>query len=107
MVPRRPKMTLAPTQTGVETPSHSFYRDALDLLSRSRIPYLLGGAFAFLHQTGIDKSTKDLDIFVRPSDVPRVLEVCRKAGYDAELVFSHWLPKLHPPAGLHHLHFYS
>ena len=92
-------MTLAPTQSGVETPSHTFYRDALDLLGRSRIPYLLGGAFAFLHQTGIDKSTKDLDIFVRPADVPRVLEVCRKAGYDAELVFSHWLAKIHAPEG--------
>ncbi|HEU5170235.1 MAG TPA: hypothetical protein VFU46_06840 [Gemmatimonadales bacterium] len=92
-------MTVAPTQSAVETPSHSFYRDALDLLDRSRIPYLLGGAFAFLHQTGIDKSTKDLDIFVRPGDVPRVLEVCRKAGYQAELVFSHWLAKIHAAEG--------
>jgi hypothetical protein len=93
-------MTLAPTQAGgVETPSHTFYRDALDLLTRSRIPFLVGGAFAFLHQTGIDKSTKDLDIFIRPVDVPRVLEAARKAGYGAELVYSHWLAKLKAPEG--------
>lgn len=92
-------MTLAPTQLGVETPSHTFYREALDLLTRSRIPFLLGGAFAFLHQTGIDKWTKDLDIFVRPVDVPRVLEACRKAGYGAELVHSHWLAKIKSPEG--------
>ncbi|HEX5386236.1 MAG TPA: hypothetical protein VFW66_06040 [Gemmatimonadales bacterium] len=93
-------MTLASTtQAGVETPSHSFYRDALDLLARARIPFLLGGAFAFVHQTGIDKSTKDLDIFVRPVDVPRVLETCRKAGYEADLVFSHWLAKIRSAEG--------
>jgi hypothetical protein len=93
-------MTLASTvQAGVESPSHSFYRDALDLLTRARIPFLVGGAFAFVHQTGIDKSTKDLDIFVRPGDVPRVLETCRKAGYEADIVFSHWLAKIKAAEG--------
>jgi hypothetical protein len=93
-------MTMAATtQAGVETPSHTFYRDALDLLARAKIPFLVGGAFAFVHQTGIDKSTKDLDIFVRPVDVPRVLETCRKAGYGADLVYSHWLAKIRAPEG--------
>ncbi|HEU4698191.1 MAG TPA: hypothetical protein VFS40_03365 [Gemmatimonadales bacterium] len=92
-------MSMAPTQSSVETPSHSFYREALDLLARSGIPFLIGGAFAFVHQTGIDKSTKDLDIFVRPADIMRVLEVCRRAGFEADLVFSHWLAKIHSPAG--------
>lgn len=93
-------MTLASTaQAAIETPSHSFYRDALDLLTRARLPFLVGGAFAFVHQTGIDKSTKDLDIFVRPADVPRVLEACRKAGYEADLVFSHWLAKIKSAEG--------
>ena len=92
-------MAFASTQAGVETPSHTFYRAALDLLTRAGIPFLVGGAFAFIHQTGIDKSTKDLDIFVRPEDLQRVLEVCRRAGYQADLVFSHWLAKIHAPEG--------
>jgi hypothetical protein len=92
-------MAMAPTHSAVETPSHGFYREALDLLARSGIPFLIGGAFAFVHQTGIDKSTKDLDIFVRPADIMRVLEVCRRAGFEADLVFSHWLAKIHSKAG--------
>jgi hypothetical protein len=87
-------MALAPTQSLVETPSRAFYRQAMEVLRRGEVPFLVGGTFAFVHQTGIDRSTKDLDIFVRPGDVHRLLEVCTAAGYEAELVFSHWLAKV-------------
>jgi hypothetical protein len=92
-------MALAPTQSLVETPSRLFYRDAMEVLTRAQVPFLVGGAFAFIHQAGIDKSTKDLDIFARPSDVQRLLEACALAGYDTELVFSHWLAKIRSPEG--------
>ena len=87
-------MALAPTQSLVDTPSRAYYRQAMEVLTRAQVPFLVGGAFAFVHQAGIDRSTKDLDIFVRPSDVHRLLEVCAGAGYEAELVFSHWLAKI-------------
>jgi hypothetical protein len=92
-------MSLAPTQSLVETPSRLFYRDAMEVLNRANVPFLVGGAFAFIHQAGIDKSTKDLDIFARPNDVQRLLEACAGAGYDTELVFSHWLAKIRSPEG--------
>src|SRR6476660_2014315 len=92
-------MALAPTQSLVETPSRAFYRQAMEVLRRGEVPFLVGGTFAFVHQTGIDRSTKDLDIFVRPGDVHRLLEVCTAAGYEAELVFSHWLAKIRSPEG--------
>ena len=59
-------MALAPTQSLVETPSRAFYRQAMEVLTRAQVPFLVGGAFAFVHQAGIDRSTKDLDIFVAP-----------------------------------------
>jgi hypothetical protein len=92
-------MALAPTHSMVETPSRLFYRDAMAVLNRANVPFLVGGAFAFIHQAGIDKSTKDLDIFARPSDVQRLLEACATAGYETELVFSHWLAKIRSPEG--------
>ena len=92
-------MALAPTQSLVETPSRLFYRDAMEVLNRANVPFLVGGAFAFIHQAGIDKSTKDLDIFARPADVQRLLEACAAAGYETELVFSHWLAKIRSPEG--------
>jgi hypothetical protein len=92
-------MAFAPTQSMVETPSRLFYRDAMEVLNRANVPFLVGGAFAFIHQAGIDKSTKDLDIFARPGDVQRLLEACAAAGYETELVFSHWLAKIRSPEG--------
>lgn len=92
-------MALAPTQSLVETPSRLFYRDAMEVLNRAKVPFLVGGAFAFIHQAGIDKSTKDLDIFARPLDVQRLLEACAAAGYETELAFSHWLAKIRSPEG--------
>jgi hypothetical protein len=86
-------MALAPTQSLVETPSRLFYRDAMEVLNRANVPFLVGGAFAFIHQAGIDKSTKDLDLFAKPADVQRLLEACAAAGYETDLVFSHWLAK--------------
>ena len=55
----------------------------MDVLSRAGIPFLVGGAFAFVHQAGIDRSTKDLDIFVRPSDVHPLLNACKGMVQDA------------------------
>jgi hypothetical protein len=92
-------MALAPTRSLVETPSRLFYREAMEVLNRAGVPFLVGGAFAFIHQAGIDKSTKDLDILARPRDVQRLLEACAAAGYDTELVFPHWLAKIRSPEG--------
>ncbi len=97
--PRERSMGLSPTHSLVETPSREFYREAMEVLSRANVPFLIGGAFAFVHQAGIDRSTKDLDIFVRPSDVQRLLRACTDAGFEADLVFSHWLAKIRAPSG--------
>jgi hypothetical protein len=87
-------MGLSPTHSTVETPSRAFYREAMEVLTRAGVPFLVGGAFAFIHQAGIDRFTKDLDIFVRPADVQRLLEACAAAGYQADLVYPHWLAKI-------------
>jgi hypothetical protein len=100
-------MALAPTQSLVETPSRLFYRDAMEVLNRAKVPFLVGGAFAFIHQAGIDKSTKDLDVFARPGDVQRLLEACAAAGYETELVFSHWLAKIRSAEGFIDVNFNS
>ncbi len=39
------------------------------------------------------RHTKDLDLFVKPADVPSALEALRQAGYRTEMTFSHWLGK--------------
>jgi hypothetical protein len=71
------------------------YRTALATLLRMRIPFLVGGGYGFRHYTGIERYTKDLDLFVRPRDVHAVLGVLKPVGRGAELVFPHWLGKVY------------
>lgn len=59
----------------------------------SGVPFLVGGAFGLELYTGVSRSTKDLDLFVRPRDVSRILEVFAAAGYRTELTDPQWLAK--------------
>ena len=73
--------------------SRDFYRDALGRLDRAGIDYLVGGAYAFARYTGIERHTKDFDIFIRRQDYERIAKVLGEAGYQSELTFPHWLGK--------------
>jgi len=76
------------------TNSHEFYRSAVSVLCSASLPFLVGGAYAMRVHTGIRRDTKDFDLLVRPQDLERTLEVLRKAGFNVELTFSHWLAKV-------------
>src|SRR5918992_5639654 len=69
------------------------YRQSLESLNRSGVPYLVGGTYAFHYFAGIARTTKDFDIFVRPRDLQRVLDVLMRLGFKTEVAFSHWLAK--------------
>jgi hypothetical protein len=81
------------TLADLEPTTRVFYKDVLTTLNTSHVPFLVCGAFALESYTGINRRTKDLDIFVRPADRDRALAVLGGAGYSTELVFSHWLAK--------------
>jgi hypothetical protein len=77
----------------LEPRTSRFYWNALRVLSEAKVPYLLGGAYAFAHYTGIIRHTKDLDLFVKPADAVRALDVLKQAGYRTEMTYPHWLGK--------------
>jgi hypothetical protein len=79
----------------IHDPAAGFYMDALRKLQESGIPFLLGGAFAFSHHAKVPRDTKDIDVFVRPADCARVLDMFAQAGFETEMTFSHWLGKIH------------
>lgn len=75
--------------------AHAFYAEALDLLEECGVEYLLGGGFAMFHYTGIQRDTKDLDIFCRPHDYPKILKFFgEREGYRTELHDVRWLAKI-------------
>ncbi len=73
--------------------NHAFYKRTVQVLNSARIPYLIGGAFALDFHVGIDRKTKDLDVFVRPEHAAAALDQLALAGYDVEMAESSWLGK--------------
>ena len=86
--PRRPLVDrLAPPD------AEAVYRHVLEALREGGVEFLVGGAYAFTRYTGIERSTKDFDVFVRYTDRHRALEALADAGFDTEETFPHWLAK--------------
>jgi hypothetical protein len=71
-----------------------FYADSLGLLRDSQIPFLVAGTFAVNCYTGINRATKDLDIFCKAGDFPRILLHFREHGFDTITVDERWLAKV-------------
>jgi hypothetical protein len=79
-----------------EPPSETrnFYLRSLALLDQAKIPFLIGGGYAMSHYTGIIRHTKDLDVFCRPADCDRILDVlAEEGGYRTERTWPHFLAK--------------
>jgi hypothetical protein len=76
-------------------PTVAFYREVLGHLVTAGVPFLVGGAFAYARYTGRDRDTKDLDVFLLPSDIDRTLSLLAAHGYRVDLPFPHWLGKVH------------
>src|SRR5713101_7601211 len=73
--------------------TRGFYRHVIEVLTRAGVPFLVGGAYAFARYTGIERHTKDLDIFVRSEDCEPTLKLLADAGYATSLQAPHWLAK--------------
>jgi hypothetical protein len=87
---------LAPSlEDEVHPETAAFYRRALQVLVDEGIPFLVGGAFAHACFTGIRRSTKDLDLFIRREHYERVAALARSEGWRSELTYPHWLAKVY------------
>ena len=91
-------MSLATTPPMKPNPV-KFYRDVLATLTGARIPFLVGGAYAFCRHAGIDRRTKDLDLMVQEDTWPVLARVLRARGIYTKKKFPHWLGKALAPAG--------
>lgn len=74
--------------------AEDFYKETLTLLNKSGIPYMLGGGFAVFNYTGLYRDTKDLDVFCKSSNFPKMLKYFSDLGYHTELTDVRWLAKL-------------
>ena len=86
---------LAPSlEEEVEPATADFYRRVLRALDEAGVEFLVGGAFAHACFTGIRRSTKDLDLFIRRGDYDRAAQGLQAHGWRTEMTYPHWLAKV-------------
>jgi hypothetical protein len=74
--------------------AEAFYGEIVRELTRSGLPYLLAGTYAVCAYTGISRATKDLDIFCRAGDCPRILGHFKGLGHAVEIEDERWIAKV-------------
>jgi hypothetical protein len=89
----------SPHQTPLSPETAAFYRHCMSVLEQAGIPFLVGGAYAFAHYTGIVRHTKDFDLFILPRDFDGAVAALAAAGYTVERNFPHWLGKAYGEDG--------
>jgi hypothetical protein len=66
---------------------------ALRALDGSPVSFLVAGVYALFEYTGIFRDTKDLDLFVRRSDLQAAFRVLETAGFRTEPTDPSWIGK--------------
>jgi hypothetical protein len=74
--------------------AEAFYAEVLRELDALGVPFLLSGTYAVAAYTGISRPTKDLDIFCKAGDLPRVLAHFQARGYGIEIEDERWIGKV-------------
>jgi hypothetical protein len=90
-----PLVGKAPPLSSLASPeADAFYAESLGILVESRIPFLVAGTFAVNCFTGINRPTKDIDIFCKAGDFPRILLRFKEHGFDTEIEDERWIAKV-------------
>ena len=74
--------------------AEAFYCEVLQHMSQSGIPFLVSGTYALASYTGIDRPTKDVDVFAKAGDALRLLSYFREHGFDTVVVDERWLARI-------------
>jgi hypothetical protein len=74
--------------------AEAFYSEVLKLMAESKIPFLVSGTYALASYTGIDRPTKDVDVFAKAGDALKMLQFFKEHGYDVEIVDERWLYRI-------------
>ena len=81
--------------------AEAFYEKLLATLIKKKVPFMIGGTFAFNQYTGIGRDTGDIDIKIPYEDHPAILKTLSESGYHPELaeIELNWLAKVFDDKG--------
>src|SRR5215510_12374103 len=77
-----------------ETPAHAFYAEVLKILKDSKFTFMVAGGFAVNAYTQLRRPTKDIDIFVKAGDYPKILNKFTSLGYKTQVLDERWIAKI-------------
>lgn len=72
-----------------------FYQKVLEVLRHQGVRFMVGGSHAASFHTGREPHTKDLDVFLPPSQVQPALDALAWAGFETERPYPFWIAKAH------------
>lgn len=70
-----------------------FYRAVVEALQSAEVPFLVGGTYSLERHAGIQRRTKDLDLFIRRRSFDGAAQALASAAFTVELTHPHWLAK--------------
>ncbi|HTY92161.1 MAG TPA: nucleotidyltransferase [Methanocella sp.] len=69
------------------------YKETIDAIEGAGVPYVVGGGIA-VAAYGRTRTTKDIDLYVKPYDTVRALEALKRAGFEVNPMCDvKWLAK--------------
>lgn len=74
--------------------AEKFYIESLKLLQKSKVPFMIAGSFAVMEYTGIQRKTKDLDIFCKAGDYLHIVSFFQQHGYKTEVEDERYIAKV-------------
>src|SRR6059058_6649951 len=74
--------------------AEAFYSEVLRLMAESQIPFLVSGTYALSSYTGIDRPTKDVDVFAKAGDALKMLHFFKEHGFEVEIVDERWVNRV-------------
>jgi Nucleotidyl transferase of unknown function (DUF2204) len=77
-----------------EFPAHAFYAEVLKILKESKFTFMVAGGFAVNAYTGLQRPTKDIDIFVKAGDYPKILNKFTSLGFKTQVQDERWIAKI-------------
>ncbi len=86
--------TTTPHYRAAGPEAEDFYAECLKILKDSAIPFMMGGTLAINAYTGMKRPTKDMDIFCKAGDFPRIIQTFSKLGYTVAVEDERWLAKV-------------
>jgi hypothetical protein len=76
------------------SPAPHFYAEVLKTLKDSEFTFMVAGGFAVNAYTGLRRPTKDIDIFVKAGDYPKILNKFGSLGYETQVHDERWIAKI-------------